>query len=46
VIRRNALTQAQLIGDLLDLSRIVTGKMRLTPEVVDLAAVIHARSSW
>ncbi len=42
VIRRNALTQARLIGDLLDLSRIVTGKMRLSPEVVDLGPVIHA----
>ena len=42
VIRHNARAQAQLIGDLLDLSRIVTGKMRLAPEVVDLGPVIHA----
>jgi len=42
VIRHNARAQAQLIGNLLDLSRIVTGKMRLAPEVVDLGPVIHA----
>ena len=34
--------QAQLISDLLDISRIVSGKLRLELELVDLAAVIDA----
>ena len=36
VIRRNARAQAQLIEDLLDVSRIVAGKLRLDVEAVDL----------
>jgi signal transduction histidine kinase len=42
VISRNARAQGQLIGDLLDLSRIITGKMRLAVEPVDLSAVLDA----
>jgi PAS domain S-box-containing protein len=42
VIDRNAKAQAQLIGDILDVSRIVTGKFRLEPRAVDLAPAIHA----
>jgi PAS domain S-box-containing protein len=42
VIRRNAWAQAQLIGDLLDLSRVVTGKMRVNIEQVALSAVIDS----
>jgi signal transduction histidine kinase/ActR/RegA family two-component response regulator len=41
-IDRNAKTLAQLIEDLLDVSRIITGKVRLTVRPVDLAAVIDA----
>ena len=41
LIRRNALAQAQLVGDLLDLSRIVTGKMRLEVRKVDVVEVMH-----
>jgi signal transduction histidine kinase len=41
-IERNALTQTRLIEDLLDVSRIVTGKLRLHVEAVDLAAVVDA----
>jgi signal transduction histidine kinase/CheY-like chemotaxis protein len=41
-IERNALTQAQLIDDLLDVSRIVTGKMRLDVRTVALDEVIRA----
>ena len=42
VIRRNADAQARLIEDLLDVSRIVSGKMRLDIRPVDLATVIRA----
>ncbi|MDQ3254848.1 MAG: ATP-binding protein [Acidobacteriota bacterium] len=39
-IYRNARAQNQLIDDLLEVSRIVTGKLRLDVQPVDLAAVI------
>jgi PAS domain S-box-containing protein len=39
VIARNTRLQAQLISDLLDVSRIVSGKLRLELESVDLAQV-------
>ncbi len=42
VIQRAARTQAQLIDDLLDVSRIVTGKLRMQPEAVSFAAVVRA----
>jgi len=42
VIERNARVQTQLIEDLLDVSRIITGKLRLDVRPVDLAAVITA----
>ena len=41
-IVRSASAQARLIEDLLDLSRIVTGRMRLEFEDLDLKAVIEA----
>lgn len=41
-IERNAKSQAQLIEDILDVSRIVTGKLRLDVRPVELAAVIDA----
>jgi PAS domain S-box-containing protein len=40
VIARNTRVQAQLISDLLDISRIVSGKLRLDVHHVDLPAVI------
>ena len=40
-IERNARTQAQLVDDLLDVSRIVSGKLRLEVRPTDLAAVIQ-----
>jgi signal transduction histidine kinase len=40
-IERNARAQTQLIEDLLDISRIVNGKLRLAPRVVNLAAVVE-----
>jgi signal transduction histidine kinase/DNA-binding response OmpR family regulator len=42
VIERNAQTQARLVNDLLDVSRIISGKLRLTTRRVDLATVIAA----
>jgi signal transduction histidine kinase len=41
-IERNARSQARMIDDLLDLSRVVTGKLSLKTEVVDLRSVMHA----
>jgi len=41
-IERNARLQAQLIEDLLDVSRIVTGKLELDRRPLDLAAVVAA----
>ncbi len=41
-VERNTVSQAQLIEDLLDVSRIITGKLRLTVEPVDLQPVIQA----
>jgi PAS domain S-box-containing protein len=41
-IERNAKAQAQLIEDILDVSRIITGKLRLNTGPVDMAAVINA----
>ncbi len=40
VIKRNAMMQAQLIEDLLDLGRITSGKMALRIEPVDPAAIV------
>ncbi len=42
VIDRNAHLQAQLIGDILDVSRIITGGFRLDLQPVDLGSVIGA----
>ncbi len=41
-IERNAKSQSQLIDDLLDVSRIITGKLQIDRAVVDLAGVIEA----
>jgi len=41
-IHRNAKAQIQLIEDILDVSRIITGKLRLDVRPVDLIAVIQA----
>lgn len=41
-IDRNAKSQAQLIEDILDVSRMITGKLRLNSEPVDIASVINA----
>jgi PAS domain S-box-containing protein len=41
-IQRNALAQRQLIDDLLDTSRIITGKLRLDVRAVDPGGVVTA----
>jgi signal transduction histidine kinase len=41
-IERNAQAQAHLINDLLDVSRIISGKIVLDPQHVDLVAVVNA----
>jgi len=41
-IERNAVAQAQLIDDLLDMSRITSGKLRLDVQPVDMGRIIHA----
>lgn len=41
-IERNAKSQAQLVEDLLDVSRMISGKLRLQMGVVDTASVINA----
>ncbi len=40
-IARNAMAQRQLINDVLDVSRIVSGKMRLEPRLFDVAGAIR-----
>jgi signal transduction histidine kinase len=42
VIERNARAQSQLIEDLLDISRISTGKLRLDVGLVDLVPVVES----
>jgi signal transduction histidine kinase/DNA-binding NarL/FixJ family response regulator len=42
VIERNAKAQAKLVEDMLDVSRVTTGKMRLKSRHIDLANVVRA----
>jgi signal transduction histidine kinase/CheY-like chemotaxis protein len=42
VIERNARSQAQIIDDLLDMSRIISGKVRLNIQRIDLVSLIEA----
>ena len=41
-IERNARSQSQIIEDLLDMSRIISGKVRLNIQHADLAAIVRA----
>jgi PAS domain S-box-containing protein len=41
-IERNARSQTQLIDDLLDVSRVITGKLRLNVRPVELAQIIES----
>ncbi|MFL6255458.1 MAG: ATP-binding protein [Pyrinomonadaceae bacterium] len=42
VIQRNALQQKQIVEDILDVSGIITGKLRLASELVELTPVVQA----
>ncbi|HEV2762262.1 MAG TPA: ATP-binding protein [Pyrinomonadaceae bacterium] len=42
IIERNAKSQEQLVKDILDVSRIISGKMRLDVQAVDLHTVVRA----
>jgi PAS domain S-box-containing protein len=42
VIERNARAQAEIIDDILDVSRIVTGKLRINSQPVEMSAIIQA----
>ncbi|HKP70256.1 MAG TPA: PAS domain S-box protein [Pyrinomonadaceae bacterium] len=44
VIERNTRLQSSLIEDLLDVSRIISGKMRIETEIVDLVSVVETVS--
>jgi signal transduction histidine kinase/ActR/RegA family two-component response regulator len=42
VIERNAKAQTEIVGDILDVSRIMTGKLQIDARPVDLSAVTQA----
>jgi signal transduction histidine kinase len=42
LIERNAKTQVKIVDDLLDVSRALSGKLRLNMDVVDLSMVVQA----
>jgi signal transduction histidine kinase/CheY-like chemotaxis protein len=42
VIERNARIQEQLIGDLLDMSRVISGRLRLEVERIDVAEIVRS----
>ena len=42
VIERNAKVQAQMVEDLLDMSRILSGKLRIDLQLIDPAAMVKA----
>jgi PAS domain S-box-containing protein len=41
VIHRNAEAQVRIIDDILDVSRVITGKLRLDPKPADLVAIVR-----
>jgi PAS domain S-box-containing protein len=42
VIERNARAQERLVGDLLDMSRIISGKLQLSLRRTEISVVVHA----
>jgi PAS domain S-box-containing protein len=41
IVKRNANLQAQLIEDILDVSRIITGKLTIEPQTLDIASLVE-----
>jgi PAS domain S-box-containing protein len=41
-IERNARAQAQIVGDILDVSRIITGKLHIETRPIELAALVQS----
>lgn len=41
VIERNALAQVKIIEDILDISRVITGKLRIEPQPADFVAIVN-----
>ena len=41
IVKRNARLQAQLIEDILDVSRIITGKLTIEPQTLDMASLVE-----
>jgi len=41
VVERNANAQSQLVADLLDISRVITGKIRIDPAQVDIGNLVN-----
>ena len=41
IVNRNARLQAQLIEDILDVSRIITGKLTIEPQRLDMASLVE-----
>jgi PAS domain S-box-containing protein len=42
IIERNAKAQAEIISDILDVSRIITGKLQIESQAVELTPIIYA----
>ncbi|HEX7956047.1 MAG TPA: ATP-binding protein, partial [Pyrinomonadaceae bacterium] len=42
IIERNARTQQQIVDDILDVSRIITGNLRFNPQPMELAPVVQS----
>jgi len=45
IVKRNATLQARLIEDILDVSRIITGKLTIEPQMLDVAPLIDTALS-
>jgi signal transduction histidine kinase/ActR/RegA family two-component response regulator len=42
IIERNARTQQQIVDDILDVSRVITGKLRFDPQPIEIRQVVEA----
>ena len=45
IVKRNAKLQAQLIEDILDVSRIITGKLTIETQRLNVASLVHSALS-